>query len=89
MAKVAGISYSSIQRIWLAHGLSSRIWSRRSRSRGTRTSPPRKMFAIALIIFALIVLSIAATAPGSAPRALIWRMIVGALVTTAVVAYAS
>jgi transposase len=40
MAKVAGISYSSVQRICRPTG-SSRIWSRRSRSRGTRTSPPR------------------------------------------------
>ena len=40
MATAADISYSSVQRIWRAHG-SSRTWSTPSRSRATRTSPPR------------------------------------------------
>src|SRR5262245_15075330 len=40
MAKAAGISYSSVQRIWKAHGL-KRIRSRPSSSRATSTSPPR------------------------------------------------
>src|SRR5467141_677186 len=40
MASAAGVSYSSVQRIWRATG-SSRIWSKRSKSRATRTSRPR------------------------------------------------
>ena len=40
MAAVAGVSYSSVQRIWRATG-SSRTWSKRSRSRVTKTSPPK------------------------------------------------
>ena len=40
LAKAIGVSYSSVRRIWHAHG-SSRTWSTLSRSRAIRTSLPR------------------------------------------------
>jgi hypothetical protein len=47
------------------------------------------MFDIVLFVFALAILCIVTTAPGTPTRAAIWRMIVGALVAGSVIAYAS
>ena len=45
------------------------------------------MLAIVVLSIFALVLGIIATAPGSAPRAFIWRMIVGVAVAGTVIAY--
>jgi hypothetical protein len=47
------------------------------------------MLDIALLLFALTVLCLAITPPGTPARAAIWRMIAGTLVAGAVVMYAA
>jgi len=47
------------------------------------------MLDIILIIFALTVLSIVTTVPGSPARTILWKIIVGTFVAGTVVAYAA